>query len=247
MGGDGAGNNSICFVGIGNLFVLAPEYRSHGIGGAELQQTLLARALVRRGFKVSMVVAECGQMDGAVWDSIVTYKAYRPEAGIRGLRLFHPRATGVWSAMKRAGAHIYYSSCADYLPGVIALFTRTHRRKSVFRVAHDTDCQPDKLLIPNWRSKVMYRDGLRHVDLILAQSRSQQADMLRNFHRNSEVIPSLVELGAASNSLAARNVQVLWVGNMRPFKRPNLALDLAASMPGVTFHIVGGEDPRAQG
>jgi glycosyltransferase involved in cell wall biosynthesis len=246
MGHDGADKNSICFVGIANLLVLAPEFRTHGIGGAELQQTLLARALVGKGFRVSMIVGDYGQADGAEWDGIVTYKAYRIAAGLRGLRLLHPRATGVWSAMKRAGAQIYYSSCADYLPGVLALFAQTHRRKAVFRVAHDTDCQPENLLIPNWRSKILYRYGLKHVDLILAQSSKQQSDMLQNFGRPSRVVPSLVELGADSTELEARDVQVLWVGNMRSFKRPDLALDLAASMPEVSFHMIGGgEDPGA--
>jgi glycosyltransferase involved in cell wall biosynthesis len=245
MGRDGTNSNSICFVGIANLAVLAPEYRTHGIGGAELQQTLLAKALVRRGFSVSMIVADQGQADGTVWDGIVTYKAYRMDAGIRGIRLLHPRSTGVWSAMRRADAHIYYSSCADYLPGVVALFARRNHRKAVFRIAHDTDCQPDRLLIPNSRAKAAYRYGLRHVDLILAQSGSQQADMLRNFDRTSRLIPSLVELGADSTELEARSVQVLWVGNMRPFKRPGLALDLAASMPEVTFHMIGGADSES--
>jgi glycosyltransferase involved in cell wall biosynthesis len=244
MGREDIESNSICFVGIANLLVLAPEYRTHGIGGAELQQTLLAKALVRRGLKVSMIVADYGQADGSVWDGIVTHKAYRMDAGMRGLRLLHPRSTGVWSAMKRARARIYYSSCADYLPGVIALFAQRHGRKSVFRVAHDTDCQPDRLSI-HWRSKLAYRYGLKHVDLVLAQSQNQQADMLKNFGRISRVVPSLVELAAGGGELAARNVQVLWVGNMRPFKRPNLALDLAASMPEVSFQIIGGEDSDA--
>jgi glycosyltransferase involved in cell wall biosynthesis len=206
----------------------------------------LAKALVRRGFKVSMVVADYGQADGAVWDNVVTYKSYCMEAGIRGLRLLHPRTTAVWSAMKRARAHIYYSSCADYLPGVIALFAQRHHRKCVFRVAHDTDCHPDRLLIPNWRSKVMYKYGLKHVDLILAQSDSQQADLLRNFGRSSRVIPSLVEAAAGGAEFESRTVQVLWVGNMRAFKRPNLALDLAESMPEVTFHMIGGQDSGAR-
>jgi glycosyltransferase involved in cell wall biosynthesis len=237
----------ICFVGIENLQVLAPEYSKNGVGGAELQQTLLARALVRRGFRVSMVVADLGQPDGMVWDGIATYRAYRPEAGVRGVRLLHPRATGVWSAMQRAGAHIYYSSCADYLPGVIALFARLHRRKSVFRIAHDTDCRPDQLLIPNWRSRVLYRYGIKRVDLILAQSHSQQAEMRRNFHRDSRVVPSLVELVADAPALAARDIQLLWVGNMRRFKRPNLALDLAGASPELQLQMIGGgEDPDAQ-
>ncbi len=241
---DPSARRSIFIVGIANLRVLAHEYRTHAIGGAELQQTLLARALHRDGFRVSMVVGDFGQSEGAAWDGIVTHRSYRADAGLPGLRLLHPRATSIWAAMRRADAWIYYCSCADYLPGLVALFARVHRRKAVFRVAHDTDCRPREVLIPNWRGKVLYRYGIRHVDLILAQSEAQQADMLSYFHRTSRVVPSLVELEDEGAELSARDLPVLWVGNMRPFKRPELALELAASMPDVPFHMVGGQDPR---
>ena len=245
MSGDKVPAKSICFVGIENLLVLAPEYQTHGIGGAQLQQTLLARALVRNGFSVSMVVANYGQADGASWDGITTYRAYRIDAGIRGLRLIHPRATSIWSAMKRAKADIYYSSCADYLPGVLALFAQIHDRKTVFRVAHDTDCQPDKLLIPNWRGKALYKYGIARTDLILAQSATQRGDMLKNFKRDSIVIPSLVDPGSAERSFAERDIEVQWVGNIRAFKRPNLALDLAQMTPELHVHLIGGVDERS--
>ena len=62
----------VCFVGLGNLPVLAPEYSDRPAGGEELQHTLLARALARRGWRVSMIVADYGQADEAVWDGVKT-------------------------------------------------------------------------------------------------------------------------------------------------------------------------------
>jgi hypothetical protein len=52
------------------------------VGGEELQQTLLAMALVWCGFEVSMVVDDYGQPDGAAWEVVRTFKAYRVDAGI---------------------------------------------------------------------------------------------------------------------------------------------------------------------
>jgi glycosyltransferase involved in cell wall biosynthesis len=245
MSGNSINNKSICFVGIENLLVLAPEYQTHGIGGAQLQQVLLAKALARNGFTVSMVTADHGQPDGAVWDGITVYKSYRLGAGMPGFRLIHPRASSIWMAMRRANSHIYYCSCADYLAGVLAMFARLHGRKTVFRIAHDTDCDPARLLIPNWRGKVLYKYGLKRTDLVLAQSDRQVTDMQKNFGRASTTVPSLVELGASSLPAHDRDIQVLWVGNMRPFKRPELLLNLAATMPSVSFVMVGGEDNRA--
>jgi glycosyltransferase involved in cell wall biosynthesis len=233
-------NPSICFVGINNLPALTPEFPNRGVGGAELQQTLLAKALVRAGFPVSMIVADLGQPDGAEWHGIKTYKAYRPDAGIPGPRFIYPRWTGVWAALKRANADIRYCSCAGLLPGQLALFGKYHSGKVVFRIAHDTDCRPDELMIPNWRSKVLYRYGLRRVDLILAQTATQQLEMKKNFGRDSRVIPSLLELSPDNRSFADRDIDLLWVSNIRPFKRPDLALDLASRVPDLTLHMVGG-------
>ena len=120
---------SLCLVGLDNLPVLAPEFRGHAVGGESVQQTLLGRALVRRGHEVSMVTADCGQEDGAVCWGIRVYKAYRPAAGVPLLRFVHPRWTGLWSALKRADAQLYYTSCAGMHLGLLALFCARHGRR----------------------------------------------------------------------------------------------------------------------
>jgi hypothetical protein len=66
------------------------KYEVHGIGGEEVQHTLLARALTARGYEVPMVVMDFGQADGARWEGINTYKAYRSEGGLPVLRFLAP-------------------------------------------------------------------------------------------------------------------------------------------------------------
>jgi glycosyltransferase involved in cell wall biosynthesis len=236
---------TICFVGLANLPVLAREYGRHGVGGAELQQTLLARALAARGYNVSMVVADYGQPDGAVWDGIKTYKAYRPDAGIPVVRFVHPRWTGVWSAMKRAGADIYYTSCAGALLGQVALFARVYGARVIFRVASNSDCDPASLLIRYWRDKRLYRYGLRRADLVLSQTPEQQRALLKNFRRESRVAPSLTDTAGRRPEFAERE-GVLWVGNIRALKRPELLLEAAGKLPHVEFHIIGGPMPGSE-
>jgi glycosyltransferase involved in cell wall biosynthesis len=234
------GAPSICFVGLNNLPALAPEFRHLTMGGAELQQTLLAKALVQAGFQVSMVVEDLGQPDGTTWSGIRTFKAFRPSAGMPGFRFFHPRWTGVLAALRRANATIRYCSCAGALPGQVALYTRNHPGKVVYRIAHDSDCQPERLLIPSWPARTLYLYGLKHVDLILAQSENQRADMQRNFGRDCRVIPSMLEQTQENRDIDERDIQVLWVSNIRPFKRPDIALDWAAQSPSTTLHMIGG-------
>lgn len=239
-----AGSPSICFVGPDNLPALAPEYARGAMGGAQLQQVLLARGLVRHGFEVSMVVCDLGQPEGASWSGIRTHRAYRQSAGLPVVRFVHPRLTGVWRGMQRAKADIYYCSCAGLLPGQLALYAQGAQRtvRTVYRMAHDHDARPDDLRIPNRRGEWLYRYGLPRMDLILAQTTSQQAGMRANFGLESRVIRSLVELPELA-ACPPRDIDALWISNIRPFKRPEMFLALAEGRQGANLHMVGGTQP----
>jgi glycosyltransferase involved in cell wall biosynthesis len=234
---------SVCFVGLMNLPVLAREYAQHGIGGMQVQQTLLARQLVKRGFDVSMVVADLGQPDGASWDGITTWRTYKPTDGIPVIRYIHPRWTSVWSALKRADADIYYVSGAGVLLPIAAMFARRYGRKVVYRVASTSDCDPKTLVIRFWRDKKLFAHALKRADLVLSQTAEQQRLLLRNFNRTSLVLPSLLDPPGRCDSFEQRSVDVLWVGALRALKRPKLLLDLARRLPNVTFEIAGGPVP----
>ncbi len=233
----------ICFLGLDNLPVLAPEYRRHTIGGESVQQTLLARALARRGHEASMVVADYGQADGATWNRIRVFTACRLDAGIPVLRFIHPRWTGIWSALARANADLYYTSCAGMPVGLVAMFCKRHRRRFVFRTASDSDCDRSRLLVQFARDRWLYAYGLRRADTILVQSHAQAMALARNFSLPSRVAGMLVE---SPPPTAKRDIDVLWVSNIRRVKRPDLALALATQLPHASIHMVGGSLPGEQ-
>ena len=230
----------ICLVGLDNLPFLVPEYRQHYIGGESVQQTLLGRALARRGLDVSMIVSDCGQIDGAQWDGIRVFKAYRPGAGLPVLRFIHPRWTGLWSALARADADLYYTSCAGMQVGLVAMFCRRFHRRFVFRTANDADCDRSRLLVQFARDRWLYAYGLRRADAILVQSASQAQTLARSYGLTGRVAGMLVEPPAPST---VRDIDVLWVSNIRRIKRPDLILELAGRMPEVKIHMVGGPLP----
>ena len=233
----------ICFVGMENLSVLAREYNKHGIGGEQVQQTLLAKALAELGHEVSMVVADYGQADGQCWAGVKTYKAFSFTAGIPVLRYIHPRWTGLHAALVRANADVYYVSCASAYLGQVVLFAKKYGKQVVFRIAHDYDCEPDKLIISYLRDKKLYEYGLRRVGAVLAQSESQCATMLRNYGVKSRVVSMMVEPAQYQLNFNARNIPVLWVNNLRDFKRPDLMLKLAENLPDIEMHMIGGSMP----
>jgi len=200
---------------------------------------MLARALRQRGFDISMIVHDEGQPDGREWDGVTTYAAYRARAGIPGLRFVYPRWTGLWSALKRADADIYYLSCASMQLGEASLFARRYERKVVFRVASDMDCDPRLPGMGDWRHKALFRYGLRHADAVLAQTRKQQG-MLARLGRSSRIAAPLSDLAVSVRDRGARDLRVLWVSNFRESKRADLLLELARRMAGISFDMVGG-------
>jgi glycosyltransferase involved in cell wall biosynthesis len=235
----------VCFVGLGNLSVLAREFERFGIGGEEVQHTLIAKAFARRGLKVSMVVHDYGQQDGAVWDNVQVWKAYSPDEGMPVLRFLHPRWTKLWAALRRADADVYYVSCAGVHVGQVAMWAARNGRRMIFRIASDTDCEPDRLLVPTWRDKKLYEYGLRRAASILAQSVKQQELMQRNYGLDSTVAHMLVEAPERELSLAERDISLLWVSNIRQLKRPEMFLELARRLNACTASMVGGTQPRA--
>jgi len=184
-----------------------------------------------------MVVADHGQEDGARWESIRVFSAYRFDAGWPVARFIHPRWTGMWSALKRAEADLYYTSCAGMQVGLVALFCRRFGKRFVFRVASDTDCDESRLLVPFQRDRWLYAYGLRRADAILVQSVEQALALERNYGLAGRVAGMMVEKPLAE---AARDIDVLWVSNIRREKRPDRVLALADDLPRVKFHIVGG-------
>jgi glycosyltransferase involved in cell wall biosynthesis len=187
-----------------------------------------------------MVVADYGQVDDLECGAIRLFKAYGLDAGIPVLRFLHPRWTGLWSALARADADVYYTSCAGMEVGLLALFCRYFGRRLVFRSASDADCDKSRQFVRHARDRWLYAYGLRRADAILVQSASQAQALLRNYGLASRVAGMLVE---NPRSAPTHELDVLWVGNIRRVKRPDRLLELAAKLPQFNFHVVGGALP----
>ena len=230
----------ICMVGLHNLSVLAPEFKDRTVGGEPVQQTLLARALARRGHDVSMVVADLGQADGTRYGGIRTFKAYRPDAGVPVLRFVYPRWTGLWSALMRADADLYYTSCAGMEVGLLALFCRHFGKRFVFRCASDSDCDKSRLLVQHARDRCALRAWPAAGRCDPGAKRVPGADAAAQL-RTGE--PSRRHAGRAAVVGTTHDLDVLWVGNIRRVKRPDRVLWLAARLPHVAIHMVGGALP----
>jgi glycosyltransferase involved in cell wall biosynthesis len=146
------------------------------------------------------------------------------------------------NALKRADADVYYQSCAGTLTGLTARHCKKNNKKFVFRVASDADCIPGEQLIGLWRDRKMYEYGLKRTDLILAQSQKQVALLESNYNLNSTCVNMVVE-PPATGLETPEDIDVLWVSNLFPLKRPEIVIQLAQALPQYRFAMIGGRRP----
>ena len=241
------GARKICIVGLDAYGLLSGEGDLRYIGGETVQHVLLARAWRDLGHEVSVVVYDDGQGEKRVVDGITAIAAHKRHAGIPGLRFFHPRASKLVAALMAADADVYYQSPAGAFTGITAWYCRSTGRKFIFRVASDSDCEKEHSRIRLWRDRRLYDYGLKRADLVAAQT-GVQVNMLRANHAlESTVVNMLVEPPHRTGVAPQKDIDVLWVGNLRALKRPELLLELARQLPHVKFTMAGGPLPHPSG
>jgi glycosyltransferase involved in cell wall biosynthesis len=214
------------------------------IGGESVQHVLLARAWRDLGLDVSIVVHDYGQPRNIEIDGIRAISAFPKHGGTRVLRFLHPRMTGLVRAMRDADADVYYQSPAAPWSGVAVWFAQRKARRSVLRLASDSDCMRGRQPLQYRRDRWFFDYALRHASLIAAQTERQRELLAQNYGVGSEILNMAVD--AVEAPAAPKDVDVLWVGNLRPVKRPDILLELARRLPRYRFALVGGAMPRAQ-
>jgi glycosyltransferase involved in cell wall biosynthesis len=222
----------VCFI-CGNIYPLLSNRREIPIvGGAEVQQYLIARALIGHGLEVSFVGEDFGQ---------------GPDARVGGFRLLGyklsanklDQALTLWRALRRADADVYYVRGMPKFGALIYLFIRWHRRKLVQALAGDIEVEPETI---SGRANRLIYDANTHwrsrSNLVIAQSRYQAEQLQRRWGISAEFLPSLAPVPAALPQ--PEEFSVLWVGGIGVHKRVELLGKVAALLPHVTFIVAGG-------
>ena len=231
----------LCFVAPAAYPVLAGSRLFPVVGGAEVQQSYLAREFVRRGYAVSMTCMDYGQPDRCAVDGVTVHRMHAPAAGLPVVRFLHPRLTSLWAAMGRADADIYYQRTQGALTAFVAAFSRSRGRLSVFAAASDADFDPKTPFIRFGRDRALYRWGLRHVSGIAVQSERQRQALARHYGRDAAIIPSCYDHAGTPSRPGG---VILWVGTIKRIKSPELFIDLAQRCPNYRFRLVGGGAPE---
>ena len=245
--------SDICFVGLKCYDLLTHATIPRYLGGIEKLLVTMARGLAARGVKVSFITYDDGQKDGEVVDGVKIYKCYSKDGGLPGLRFVHPRMTGLWSAMRRADASVYFQMGAGTETGNVSLGCRyflRHKRHFIFSIASDKDTEVEGLSVLPLRERLLYLSGLKSADIIISQTTKQQK-MLRNslgFDSNVLAMPIEAASGVDVQSKANADVEklhVLWIGRIIETKRLEFLFEVAKQCPDVIFDVVGTPNKKS--
>ncbi len=235
----------ICFVSPTTWPLLSGDRDIPVIGGAEVQQSLVAPELAARGYRVSMITLDYGQPDRTTVKGVTVHRLYKPDEGLPVLRFVYPRLTTLWRVLREVDADIYYQRSAAALTGFLAAFCRRYGKRAIYAGASDVDFTPRHPDIRFARDRWLFQYGVRNVSRVFVQNATQLERVRDNFGREASLVPNCYRPPRGAG--ADPGGYVLWVATVRPSKRPEIVLELARRMPRQRFVMVGGCDSDRRG
>jgi glycosyltransferase involved in cell wall biosynthesis len=235
----------ICFCAFAT-YPLLSQINLGFIGGAELQQVLIGKELVKNGYEVSFVVFDHGQKPFEIIDGIKIYKTVPKGYSLSGIKSFCHAFKSVWKALKQADTDIYYQEGAGQDTGFVALFCLLKNKKFIYLVASDIDVDGTFIKDAKLYERALYNFGIKRADYIIAQSEYQQELLKKNYNLDSIIIKNPYPIEKVERSKSEPPI-VLWVGTIKPeWKQPELFLKLAKAIPDAKFQMVGGASTNKQ-
>jgi glycosyltransferase involved in cell wall biosynthesis len=213
-------------------------------GGAEYQIKLLIDALLASHAYEVHYLAHF--VDGGARPR--EYRAARVGAGGSALPIgYLMDARSLYETLDAVGPEVIYQRVACGYTGLCAAYSRRRHVPMVWHVAHDTDVTPQPLdrsrnVLRSWLEKRAVRYGARRATAIVVQTR-HQADLLqRHYGRWPEAVIPNFHPPAAEQIDKSGPLTVVWIANLKPWKRPEVFVRLAAAWsdrPGIRFVMVG--------
>lgn len=142
--------------------------------------------------------------------------------------------------LKKIKPDIILQATAAFETGLLCMLKG--KSKFIYRIENDWDVNKDFAKFKPLVS-VVYEHGLRHADVVVAQTRYQQELLKKNYRKdsvlikNAQIIPKKEELLPFS-----RRSYFLWVGRLTRLKRPELFVELAEKNPKYKFIMIGSYD-----
>jgi len=212
-------------------------------GGSELQLASIARGLHEREWSISFVLRDsnAGQTATCV-NGIRLIRAQSGKRGVPILRFFTNTLPSNLNLIRQAGADVYVMMGVGWQSGLLAWSCGGHAHRFILWLASITDpmCGTRRYSSLAVQERWLARYGLRHADVIVAQTRDQQRLLREHQGRESVLIRNIWPTDESQYIPPGDPPEVFWAATVRELKRPHLFLDVAEALPSIRFVMAGG-------
>jgi glycosyltransferase involved in cell wall biosynthesis len=225
----------VCFVVLRAYPLFNPTVNAV-FGGAEVDLYLLATELAGDSrFDVRFVVGDYGQPPVEQRQNVTLIKSLNVQSS------YFLNVRKIWNALRQADADIYVQEASSLLTATVALFCKRHHRRFIYRTASNNETNGTYFRRHPFRGWLV-RWAFRAADTRIVQNQEDQrrfsdigleSTIIRNACRLREVEP-------------ARREFVLWVGRSEQVKRPDLFIQLAQSLPDISFLMICSRAARGE-
>jgi len=235
---------SICFISRFAHYVLLNK-TDKIIGGAELQQAILAKALCARGWKVSFITEEVNHGKPIEVNGIQIFPVIGYTAGNRFVRRIISVPVQLWKWMRFNNSQIYYQRNPGPFSAVIGAFCWAEGKRFILSGANDANFnRKNELNVGSFLDVLEIRYGIKLAHKIILQNGRQKSLLKRNYNRDGSVFYNLYDPPAFKNKSPAsfgifKKPRLLWVGRLAFQKRPEMCLRLATLLQDFEIIMVG--------
>ena len=225
---------TICFLAFGTFPLLSQHDTFYDVGGSELQQVLIGKELVKKGYNVVFIDFDYGQNQFEIVQGIKVIKTFKPKQKTN-LWEYILHIHTLWYALSKSNADIFYQRTGAYL--VTRIYAKIVRKPFILAIPSDrllSFAGEDRFIIRLFR-----HFDVSHADHMIVQSNYQRELLKQNFGKDSTLIKSICVIDTVKVQKNPTPL-VLWVATLRELKQPQLFLNLAKQFPDVEFCMIGG-------
>ena len=202
-------------------------------GGAEVQISSIAKFLAKdKKFQVSIVVGDYGQTKTVKQNYLILFLSFKHG------RFFPFEVIRFFLLLRKINADIYIERTMNIKVGLVSLFCQLFRKKFIYMIAHNWDAQKNFGHYLSYLSRLSFIFGLKHADLIIAQTKDQQKQLLNNWKLSSFLFPSILPNNVIPLKTNKQGNYVLWIGRAEKWKQAEIFLKLVSYFPKEKFIMI---------
>ncbi len=200
----------ICFLSLNSYPILAEEDLGYS-GGAEVEQVILGKELLSKGYNICFVTYDCGidqkNMIGGI-EVIKTYDRIKSSQMNNMLKF-----KLIWSSLAKANADIYFHESGS--TGILPQFCFLNRKKFVYRIPSDAVVLGKPLSDEDsgLQMKIAHILEVKGADAVIVQSNFQKEILVERFGVDSVVIKNGLTLRNSFDKKLDPPI-ILWVGSI---------------------------------